>query len=303
VEILILAAVAWSVLTSGPADLIHAAKGTTSPRHTERMARMAAAEKRREAREARHRYQRPRRGAMRNYFSNAWEDAWEEMARKRPERMAKAKERREKRHARRARAWRAVQEAAGKRWDERTAARQAAAEKAGTPGADKPEEKKPAEAPGQPGPGGPDKPGGGGAPVPAAGGAGGTAAVTVVAPILRLVPGTGPDKKNTATKGSTAMANTNVEAVGLQGALDYTSACMSAVDQDKGKVEGAIAMMDQGRVGATVTAYGPRIQEAYDAVRELFAQLNAELAAMTTVRESYDAVPDAGEKDWLQAGR
>ncbi|MFC7745567.1 hypothetical protein ACFQXA_38790 [Nocardiopsis composta] len=59
--LIILLAGIW-LIKSGPADLAHAIRGTTSPRHTERMAKLAAAEKRAEARAKKHGYERPRRG-------------------------------------------------------------------------------------------------------------------------------------------------------------------------------------------------------------------------------------------------
>ncbi|MFC7745568.1 hypothetical protein ACFQXA_38795 [Nocardiopsis composta] len=101
------------------------------------------------------------------------------------------------------------------------------------------------------------------------------------------------------------MADTTTpdEAVGLQGALDYTAAGSKSAATEKGKVEAAVALMTDGKVGEACTAYGPRVMEKYGELEALFDEWNKHLDQMTRVRESYEATPDAGEKEWLLNGR
>lgn len=94
---------------------------------------------------------------------------------------------------------------------------------------------------------------------------------------------------------------TNTETTGLQSGLAYNEEMAKTCEQGAASVEQSIAALMNGEVGQGVTGPMHQAQEHLVAAQALFDDARRTLEQQITVKEAYDANPDAGNKAFVTA--
>ncbi|MFE0270464.1 hypothetical protein ACFWZ7_24795 [Nocardiopsis alba] len=98
-------------------------------------------------------------------------------------------------------------------------------------------------------------------------------------------------------------ANPTNEILGLDSSLKFAEGVVAVSTENVSNTEQAVAAMENGKVGDGPVGKAKQLMEAMDAVKTLAEELHEDLAAMKVLQEMYDANPDAGDKEFLGAGR
>jgi hypothetical protein len=92
-----------------------------------------------------------------------------------------------------------------------------------------------------------------------------------------------------------------IETTGLQSGLAYNDAMATTCEEGATSVEQSIAALENGEVGQSVTGPMQQGRELLEAAQACFRQAHDELQSHITIKEGYDANPDAGNKAFVTA--
>jgi hypothetical protein len=96
-------------------------------------------------------------------------------------------------------------------------------------------------------------------------------------------------------------SDVTTETTGLQSGIAYNDEMAKTCEDGAASVEQSIAALENGEVGPSVTGAMQQGRELLEAAKACFEQASKELASSITVKEAYDANPDAGNKAFVTA--
>ena len=111
----------------------------------------------------------------------------------------------------------------------------------------------------------------------------------------------GDDRPNGSASPTKENNDVTTETTGLQSGLAYNQEMATTCEKGAESVEQSIAALQNGEVGAGVTGPMHQAQEHLQAAQNLFDEARRQLEQQITVKEAYDATPDAGNKQFVTA--
>lgn len=109
------------------------------------------------------------------------------------------------------------------------------------------------------------------------------------------------DRPNGPTSPTKEIDDVTIETTGLQSGLAYNDAMAKTCEEGATSVEQSIAALENGEVGQSVTGPMQQGRELLESAMACFRQAHDELQSHITIKEGYDANPDAGNKAFVTA--